>query len=72
MSKLTGDQMSKKIIIEGTIDIDGVTSEYSISNYESWFQWGASTERLCESMHIVEEMQNKLNNEQPYFEEEDK
>jgi len=61
--------MSRKIIIEGTLDIDGVTSRYSISNFESWFQWGASTDRLYESMDIVEAMQNKLNEEQPYYEE---
>jgi hypothetical protein len=60
----------KKVYIEGTLDIDGETSNYSISNYEAWFQWGATKERLCKSVHIVEEMQNKLNQEQPYFENE--
>tara|TARA_R100001463_G_scaffold131123_1_gene190953 strand:+ start:77 stop:274 length:198 start_codon:yes stop_codon:yes gene_type:complete len=61
--------MSRKILIEGTLNIDGVTSKYSISNYEAWFQWGASEDRLFESMDIVKTMQNKLNEEQPYFEE---
>jgi hypothetical protein len=62
--------MSKKIYIEGTLDIDGETSKYSISNYQAWFQWGASTERLCKSVSMVELMQNNLNEENPYFEDE--
>tara|TARA_A100001391_G_scaffold196458_1_gene175041 strand:+ start:491 stop:691 length:201 start_codon:yes stop_codon:yes gene_type:complete len=61
----------KKIYIEGTLDIDGETSNYSISNYEAWFQWGATQERLCKSVNIVEGMQNKLNEENPYFENEE-
>ena len=63
--------MADKVYIEGTLEIDGETSNYSISNYESWFQWGASRERLCKSVDIVEAMQNKLNEEQPYFENEE-
>jgi len=63
--------MSRKIIIEGTLDMDGVISKYSISNYGGFSQWGASKDTLCESTYIVEAMQNKLNEEQPYFEEED-
>ena len=63
--------MTKKVYIEGTLEIDGETSNYSISNYQAWFQWGASTERLCKSVDLVESMQNKLNEEQPYFEDEE-
>jgi hypothetical protein len=61
----------KKIYVEGTLDIDGEVSNYSISNYEAWFQWGATEERLCKSVHIVEKMQNNLNEENPYFENEE-
>lgn len=63
--------MAEKVYIEGTLEIDGETSNYSISNYQSWFQWGASTERLSKSVDIVETLQNKLNEEQPYLENED-
>ena len=63
--------MSEKVYIEGTLEIDGETSNYSISNYQAWFQWGASTKRLCKSVDLVESMQNKLNEEQPYFEDEE-
>ena len=62
--------MTKKVYIEGTLEIDGETSNYSISNYQAWFQWGSSTERLCKSVDLVESMQAKLNEEQPYFEDE--
>jgi len=62
--------MTEKVYIEGTLEIDGETSNYSISNHQAWFQWGASTERLCKSVDLVESMQNKLNEEQPYFESE--
>ena len=63
--------MAEKVYIEGTLEIDGETSNYSISNYQSWFQWGASTERLSKSVDIVETLQNKLNEEQPYLKNED-
>ena len=62
--------MADKVYIEGTLEIDGETSNYSISNYQSWFQWGASTERLSKSVDTVRAMQNKLNQEQPYLENE--
>ena len=63
--------MSEKVYIEGKLEIDGETSNYSISNYQAWFQWGATTERLSKSVDLVESMQNELNEKQPYFEDEE-
>ena len=47
------------ITIEGTITIDDVDSQFSIDNAvgHSWEQWGATKERLVESMHIVQTLQ---------------
>ena len=42
------------IKIEGTITINDVESKFEVSTDENWGQWGASTERLCESQPIIE------------------
>lgn len=51
-----------KIEIQGTITINDETSKFSVSNEidESWHQWGASSERLGESMFIVERLQEQI------------
>ena len=51
-----------KIEIQGTITIDDKTSKFSISNDvdDSWHQWGASQERLSESMFIVERLHEQI------------
>ena len=46
--------------IEGTITIDDVESKFDISTDEGWSQWGASTERLCESMPVVEALAHAI------------
>lgn len=51
-----------KIEIQGTITIDDETSKFSVSNEidDSWHQWGASSERLSESMFVVERLQEQI------------
>jgi len=51
-----------KIEIQGTITIDDETSKFSVSNDidEGWHQWGASSERLSESMFVVERLQEQI------------
>tara|TARA_R100001594_G_scaffold38402_2_gene69527 strand:- start:1476 stop:1691 length:216 start_codon:yes stop_codon:yes gene_type:complete len=51
-----------KIEIQGTITIDDETSKFSISNDidDNWHQWGASQERLSESMFIVERLHEQI------------
>ena len=50
------------IEIKGTITINEETSKFSISNDidDSWHQWGASQERLSESMFIVERLYEQI------------
>lgn len=52
----------EEIYIEGTIEIDGQKSIFSITNNvnDGWYQWGATTERLSESVHIVDTLQEAL------------
>ena len=47
-----------KIEIQGTITLNEVESKFSVSNDidDSWHQWGASQERLSESMFIVDRL----------------
>ena len=51
-----------KIEIQGTITINDETSKFSVSNEidDSWHQWGASSERLSESMFVVERLQEQI------------
>ena len=53
-----------EVDIQGTIDIDGSVSKFSISNTEAWFQWGADRERLCSSVPVVEALQKALGEEE--------
>lgn len=47
----------KTSLIKGTITLtDGSESEFQITSDGNWFQWGATTERLGESMDAVEAM----------------
>ncbi len=48
------------IVVEGTITIDGTESKFQCGNSEYWNQWGATTNRLCESVHIVEAIEKAL------------
>ena len=51
-----------EIYIEGTITLNDKKVKFSVSNEESWFQWGNSTEILWETMPITEEIQKAINN----------
>jgi|TARA_Y100000310_G_scaffold16195_1_gene16206 hypothetical protein len=53
-----------EVDIQGTIDIDGSVSKFSISNTEAWFQWGAEQKRLSLSVPIVEALQQALGEEE--------
>ncbi|SIB67787.1 hypothetical protein [Mycobacteroides abscessus] len=45
----------KAALIKGTIKLtDGSESEFQITSDGNWFQWGATTERLGESVDVVE------------------
>jgi len=61
------------ITIEGTITIDDVDSQFSIDNAvgHSWEQWGATKERLFESLHIVQTLQSNLVEEVGFYDEEE-
>ena len=63
----------EEIYIEGTIEIDGQKSIFSITNNinEGWYQWGATTERLAESVHIVDELQRSLLENVGFYNEEE-
>ena len=47
------------ITVEGTITINGVDSKFRIDNdiNDSWYQWGATQDRLSDSIYIVEALQ---------------
>ena len=61
------------ITVEGTITINGVTSAFRIDNDidDSWHQWGASRDRLSDSVYIVEALQRGLTEEVGLYEEEE-
>ena len=63
----------EKIDIEGTIDIDGQKSKFSITNdiNDGWHQWGATTDRLAESVHILDELQRSLLENVGFYNEEE-
>ena len=50
------------ITVEGTITINGVESKFRIDNdvNDSWYQWGATQDRLSDSVYIVESQQTGL------------
>jgi len=49
-----------EIEVKGKIIIDGKESEFECSNEQPWNQWGATTNRLCESQPIVEAISRAL------------
>ena len=61
------------ITIEGTITINDVDSKFSIDNAigNSWEQWGATRERLFESLHIVQTLQRGLLEDVGFYDEEE-
>lgn len=52
----------EQIYIEGSIEINGEKSLFSITNdsNDGWYQWGATQERLSDSVHIVDTLQEAL------------
>ncbi len=63
----------EKIDIEGIIDIDGQKSKFSITNdvNDGWHQWGATADRLAESVHILDELQRSLLENVGFYNEEE-
>jgi hypothetical protein len=61
------------ITVEGTITINGVDSKFRIDNdlNDSWFQWGATQDRLSDSVYIVESLQTALMENVGYYNEEE-
>ena len=63
----------EKITVEGTITINGVDSKFRIDNdiNDSWYQWGATQDRLSDSVYIVESLQAALMENVGYYNEEE-
>lgn len=61
------------ITIEGTIAINGIDSKFRIDNdiNDSWYQWGATQDRLSESVYIVEALQRGLTEDVGLYNEEE-
>ena len=61
------------ITVEGTITINGVDSKFRIDNDidDSWCQWGATQDRLSESVYIVESLQRGLTEDVGFYDEEE-
>tara|TARA_R100000773_G_C4107763_1_gene49455 strand:+ start:148 stop:345 length:198 start_codon:yes stop_codon:yes gene_type:complete len=62
------------ITVEGTITINGVDSKFRIDNaiYDScWYQWGATQDRLSDSIYIVEALQRGLIEDVGFYNEEE-
>ena len=61
------------ITVKGTITINGVDSEFSIDNdiNDSWYQWGATQDRLSDSVYIVEALQRGLTEDVGLYDEEE-
>lgn len=51
------------IVIEGKITIDGVESQFECSSEDPWSQWGAVRDRLCESVSLVEKIEQAIQEE---------
>ena len=64
-----------KIYIEGIITIIDDEQEeevkFCISNYEGWSQWDAGESILWKTMPVVEKLNQSLNDEFIYYEEEE-
>ena len=61
------------ITVEGTITINGVDSKFRIDNdiNDSWYQWGATQDRLSDSVYIVEALQRGLTEDVGLYDEEE-
>lgn len=61
------------ITVEGTITINGVDSKFRIDNdfNYSWYQWGATQDRLSDSVYIVESLETALMEQVGYYNEEE-
>ena len=61
------------ITVEGTININGVDSKFRIDNdiNDSWYQWGATQDRLSDSVYIVEALQRGLTEDVGLYDEEE-
>ncbi len=61
------------ITVEGTITINGIDSKFRIDNdiYDSWYQWGATQDRLSDSVYIVESLETALMENVGYYNEEE-
>lgn len=54
--------------IKGSIEIDGVTTEFVFhAEYGSWSQWGGTTEELGERVEYLEAMERGLAEDTDYF-----
>ena len=61
------------VTVEGTITINGVDSKFRIDNdiNDSWYKWGASQDRLSDSVYIVEALQRGLTEDVGLYDEEE-
>ena len=61
------------VTVEGTITINGVDSKFRIDNdiNDSWYQWGATQDRLSDSVYIVEALQRGLTENVGLYDEEE-
>jgi hypothetical protein len=61
------------ITVEGTITIGGVTSAFRIDNdiNDSWYQWGATDDRLSDSIYIVEALRRGLMEDVEFYNDEE-
>ena len=61
------------VTVEGTITINGVDSKFRIDNdiNDSWYQWGATQDRLSDSVYIVEALQRGLTEDVGLYDEDE-
>tara|TARA_Y100001972_G_scaffold58238_1_gene71551 strand:+ start:137 stop:331 length:195 start_codon:yes stop_codon:yes gene_type:complete len=61
------------VTVEGTITINGVDSKFRIDNdiNDSWYQWGATQDRLSDSVYVVEALQRGLTEDVGLYDEEE-
>ena len=65
--------MMELVTVEGTITINGVDSKFHIDNdiNDSWYQWGATQDRLSDSVYVVEALQRGLTEDVGLYDEEE-
>ena len=65
--------MMELVTVEGTITINGVDSKFRIDNdiNDSWYQWGATQDRLSDSVYIVEALQRGFTEDVGLYDEEE-